>query len=208
MTIFIRPRTVWGRKPAEDAPPEPLATGPLARQCAVLPDALAVLEELPEEGQSLHCLMTGRYDLMQLVVALVERIGVVDAMRASTLSFHASNLAQLLALLDAGKVRRLDLLACTFWRNTNRGLHAQTLAELRQRGQRLAVARVHAKVVCLAGADGSRWALESSANLRSCDCWENLTIVRCTAVHDFHSGWIEKQVSAHEGDSATDDGAG
>src|SRR5262249_55798655 len=128
MTIFARPRKVWGLKPAEDAPPEPLLAGPLPRRCALLPDALAALGKLPAEGQSLHCLMTGRYDLMQLVVALVERIGTVDAMRASTLSFHATNLAQLLALLDAGKVRRLDMLACTFWRNTNKGLHAQTLA--------------------------------------------------------------------------------
>jgi hypothetical protein len=208
MTIFNRPRKIWGRKPAEDAPPEPLLTGPLARRCAAVPDAQAVLERLPGEGQSLHCLMTGRYDLMQLVVALVERIGTVNVMRASTLSFHASNLAQLLALLDGGKVRRLDLLACTFWRNTNRGLHGQTLAELRKRDQRLAVARVHAKVVCLAAADGGCWALESSANLRSCDCWENLTIIRDAAVHDFHSDWIEKQVTAHEGDEATDAGAG
>jgi hypothetical protein len=114
MTIFNRPRKIWGRKPAEDAPPEPPLTGPLARRCASIPDAQAVLKHLPDKGQSLHCLMTGRYDLMQLVVPLIERLGVVEMMRASTLSFHASNLAQLLALLDTGKVRRLDMLACTF----------------------------------------------------------------------------------------------
>jgi hypothetical protein len=70
------------------------------------------------------------------------------------------------------------------------------------------VARVHAKVVCLAAVDGGRWVLESSANLRSCDCWENLTVVRSPAVHDFHSDWIEKQVTAHEGDEGADPSAG
>ena len=200
MNTFNRPRRRWGRAAIADEPPAPHLTGTLERQCVALPDALAILEHVPGPGQALHALMTGRYDLMALLVALIERIGVVEAMAVSTLSFHAKNLAQMLALLDVELVRRLDLLACTFFKNTNKALFVETQQEFRQRKQRVAAARTHAKVITLAAADGRRFTLEGSANLRHNDCWEQFALVNDTALHDWHAAWITDMIGRHEGE--------
>jgi hypothetical protein len=194
------PRPIRFGPARKGAAPEPLlvrATRTVARS----PAADSALARLPAPGEALHVLMTGRYDLTELVAALVGRVGAVERMAVSTLSFSADNLATLLGLLDSGRVEALTLLACTFFRNCNKRLWGEALAEFRRRGQRLAAARVHCKVVTLACASGDRFALEGSSNLRNNDCWEQLAIVHDAGLHDFHAGWIGDLAARHEGDA-------
>lgn len=199
---FNTPRVRFGRnKAGEDKAPLPhLLAGAAARKAERLPKAENVLAALPGPGASLHALMTGRYDLMDMVAAVVAGRGPVLSLSASTLSFHAKNLVTLLDLFDAGRVAAIHVLCCTFFRNTNRGLWGTALAEFRTRGQRIAAARTHAKVVTLALADGTRYAIEGSANLRHNDCREQIAVVNDAGVHDFHAGWIGELIARHEGD--------
>ena len=200
MTRFNAPRVRFGRKPADDALPVPIIGRAAVRRTAQLAEAADVLDVLPNPGESLHALMTGRYDLMHLIAALVNRLGIIEAARVATLSYNGRNLAELLALLDGGKVKTLTLLCSSFFRDHNRELWEETLSEFRDRGQRAAAARSHAKVVTLAVAGGARYALEGSANLRTNSNREQFALYQDTALHDFHATWIDALVTQHEGD--------
>lgn len=200
MTRFTAPRVRFGARPAAEEVPAPLLARAAARRTALLAEAAGVLSVLPAEGESLHALMTGRYDLMHLLAALVERLGAVEAARIATLAYSARNLAELLALLDGGKVKMLTLLCSAFFRDHNRNLWEQTLAEFRKRGQRAAAARSHCKVITLATAAGERYALEGSANLRTNSNREQFALFRDAGLHDWHAAWIDQLVTAHEGE--------
>lgn len=202
MALFNAPRPTFNRRLAvagQDVP-TPARRRASARRFAQLAEAATVLPHLPGPGESLHGLMTGRYDLMHLLVVLIGRLGTVDRLRIATLSYNGKNLDELLALLDGGKVRSLTLLCSAFFRQHNRRLFDDTLVEFRRRGQRAAAARSHAKVVTLALADGRRFILEGSANLRTNGNWEQFGLVADEPLHDWHAGWIDELVTRHEGD--------
>jgi hypothetical protein len=200
------PRVSFGQRPTGDGLPAPLVDHAAARRTAQLAEAADALTVLPGPGETVHCLMTGRYDLMHLLVCLIDRLGPVDAMRIATLSYNARNLAEMLRLLDTGAVRKLTLLCSKFFAEHNTELWAETLEEFRDRGQRAAAARSHAKVVSFAFASGRRLTLEGSANLRSNGNREQLLLADGAGLHDWHARWIEEQVTRHEGEESENPG--
>ena len=166
---------------------------------ACLREAADALGHLPAEGETLHGLMTGTYDLMHLLVVLLGALGSPClVMRVATLSLSARNVAEMAALLDAGAVRRLDLLVSDFARKHDKEIFASLLAEFSSRGQRVASARSHCKVVTLALEDGRRYALEGSANLRTNHNVEQFALSRGPQPHGWYDAWLGAMVSKHE----------
>jgi hypothetical protein len=208
MTRFTAPRVTFARHPAGDGMPEPLTVRGAARRTAQLAEAKDVLAYLPGEGEYTHALMTGRYDLMHLILAVIETLGAVDTMRVATLAYSARNLAEMLALLDSGRVKTLMLLCSVFFSEHNTALFEQTLEQFRERGQRAAAARSHAKVVTFTFADGRRLTLEGSPNLRSNGNREQLLLADGADLHDWHARWIDELVARHEGEQGDDAGTG
>jgi len=170
---------------------------PAARRTAQLALAAEALAVLPAAGETVHALMTGRYDLMHLLCCLIDRLGAVQALRIATLSFNGKNLAEMVRLLDSGKVKTLTLLCSAFFRNHNTALWDQTRETFRERGQRAAAARSHAKVVTFAFASGRRLTVEGSANLRSNGNREQMLLADGAGLHDWHARWIDELVTAH-----------
>src|SRR5262245_45693853 len=81
------------------------------RRFACLRAAAEVLDVLPDEGESLHAVMTGLYDLMHLLIVLLDRFGSpCRVLRIATLSLSRRNVQEMVALFDQGKVRQLSLL--------------------------------------------------------------------------------------------------
>lgn len=202
--IFNAPRPAFGRtNPAEaEAFPVPIVGKAAIRRVAMLAQAADVLTAIPGPGETLHAIMTGRYDLMHVIVALVGKLGGCETLRIATLSYNAKNLAEMLNLLDGEAVGSLTLLCSAFFRDHNKELWAETLEEFRERGQRAAAARSHAKVVTFACADGQRISLEGSANLRSNGNREQFALTNDPALHDWHTAWVDELVAAHEGEEA------
>jgi hypothetical protein len=160
-------------------------------------DALTVLPE--EEGQSVHCLMTGLYDLMHLLIVLLDRLGSPCAiMRVATLSLSRRNVQEMVALLDAGKIGRLDLLTSDFFRKHDDDIFAELCQEFHARGQRVAAARSHCKIVCLLLEDGRRYVLHGSPNLRTNHNIEQFGIERDAELHAHYDTWLDSMVTAHE----------
>jgi hypothetical protein len=189
----------FGRRPAGDGLPAPHVDRAAARRTARLAEAAGALAVLPGPGEAVHCLMTGRYDLMHLLVCLIDRLGAVDVLRIATLSYNGRNLAEMVRLLDSGAVRRLTLLCSAFFRDHNTELWEETLGEFRGRGQRAAAARSHAKVATFAFGSGRRLTAEGSANLRSNGNREQLLLADGAPLHDWHAAWIDDLAAAHGG---------
>ncbi len=197
------PRPVFGRRPVADEKVGP--TGVLARdltrRTAMLAEAGGVLTVLPRPGEALHALIVGRYDLMHLLVVLLERLGPARAVRIATLSYNGRNLTEMLRLVDEGKVGSLTLLCSCFFRDHNKELWAETVEEFRERKQRAAAARSHAKVITLDLTAGAKMVLEGSANLRSNSNREQFMLAHDAGLHDWHSAWIDELVTRHEGEA-------
>jgi hypothetical protein len=169
------------------------------RRFACLRAAAEALDHLPAEGESLHALMTGLYDLQHLIIALLDRFdSPCRTMRVATLSLSARNVAEMVALLDSGKVGRLDLLTSDFFRKHETEIMAELLTEFAARGQRVAAARCHAKVVTMALEDGRCYVLEGSANLRTNHNLEQFALARDPDLFAFYDAWLDGMVKTHE----------
>jgi hypothetical protein len=199
------PRPSFGRRAGADEgrPAGTVARG-LAHRAAMLHEARAVLTVLPAPGEALHALITGRYDLMHLLVCLLDRLGLARGVRIATLSYNGRNLQEMLGILDAPDPPRLTLLCSAFFRDHNKELWEETLEAFRGRGQRCAAARTHAKVITLDLAAGIKLSLEGSANLRSNGNREQFVLVNDAGLHDWHAAWIDDLVAQHEGENDAD----
>jgi hypothetical protein len=184
--------------------PDPLTVRAAARRTALVREAADCLAALPGPGEAVHCLWVGRADLMNGITAVIDRLGAVEALRVATLAYSRRNLADMLALLDSGRVKTLTLLASAFYRRHNGDVWEATLDEFRQRGQRAAAARSHAKVVTFAFQSGRRLTLEGSGNLRANGNLEQILLADGAPLHDWHSAWIDELVTAHEGEQGDD----
>jgi hypothetical protein len=204
MTRFAVRRVPFGRRPNEDDEADGLLTPAriklAARRAAGIREAKAVLEHLPQPGESLHALVSSRMDLADILGLLLEKIGHCDRMTIATLGYHRRNLKTLLGWLDFGAVGSLSLVASIFFRSHNGDLWQETLAEFRQRKQRAACCNCHAKVVTMHFASGEKLSLEGSMNLAgNGSVLEQFALIHDAGLHDFHAGWIAVLLDKHEG---------
>jgi hypothetical protein len=179
------------------------------RRMACLKEAREALDLLPAAGETLHAVMTGTYDLMHLLIVLLDRLASpCTQLRIATLSLSARNVQEMAALLDAGKVRRLDLLTSDFFRRHDKAIFEELVQELARRGQRVAAARSHCKIVTAALADGRCYTLEGSANLRTNKNQEQFALTQDAALHAWYDAWVEGMVTKHEVHPSDDPAAG
>ena len=169
--------------------------------------AADLLPERPAEGEAVHTLMSGRYDLAQVVTATVRR-WPVSRLTVATLSANKRTLRELLNELDAGTVGTLAVVVSGFFARHNKGLFLAVRDELRADypGSTLIAAKTHAKITLFEFADGScPLVFEGSANLRKNDSLEQLTAIRDRSVFDWHRRWIDALVTAHANDPIGDE---
>jgi hypothetical protein len=151
--------------------------------------AVEHLRPLPGRGESIHGLMNGSYSGWSLATAVIELLGVpVDELIVSTLGFNRQNCRSLVALLDSGAVGSLLLNVSNYFRHS-RSIFGDIRRELESRGQRIAVTRSHAKLL-LFRARQRAIVIETSANLRSSQNWEQFVISDDAELLRFHRRWI------------------
>jgi hypothetical protein len=169
------------------------------RRTTQLRAAADVLPHLPEPGESIHTLLTGTFDFMLVLTCVIQQRPVrCDHLRVTTLAFSRRNTQELAKLLDARLVRRLTLLCSDFMAKSNRAIYEGAVEELATtRGQTVASARCHAKVACLAFADGLRLVFEGSANLRTNKNVEQVTAINDAGLHDWHAAWIDAKACVY-----------
>jgi hypothetical protein len=165
---------------------------------ACLQAAADAVHLLPEEAESVHIIMTGYYDLLHLLIVLLERFGCrCEVLRIATLSLSRRNVQEMAALLDQGKARTLEILCSDFFRKHDEDIFKELCLEFHARGQRVAVARSHAKVVTIALDDGRRYVLSGSPNLRTNRNIEQIAVTRDPSLHAFYDQWLSEMMNNH-----------
>ena len=168
------------------------------RRFACLQAAAEAVHVLPEEGESLHCVMSGYYDLCHLLVVLLQRFGSpCDSMKIATLSMSSRNVQELVALYDAGTVKHLDLLTSDFFRKHDDIIFNELVQEFSSRGCRVASARSHCKIITMQLEDGRKYVLEGSPNLRTCRNAEQFVLTRDPLLHQHYDQWLSGMVSKY-----------
>ena len=204
MDFAAIPRPAFGRAAQHlPAAPPPTTTRAAARHLRAARTAADLLPDLPRPGESVHALMTGTFDLCQVLVAVVARLPACRHLRVATLCYNKRYAADLLGLLDARAADplRLTLLVSAFFRSHNKELHGWFADQLRPYpAARVAAARSHCKVACLDLGPADGLVFEGSANLRTNGNREQLAATRDRALHDWHAAWIDPLVTADEGD--------
>ena len=159
-------------------------------------NALVVVRRLPLPGQTTHCILKGDFVLADLIPHLLENHRCPH-LRISTLSMNDYN-AQLLAKLrKAGRIEKLTIVLSHYFEQVNKSTVYFDIRNTLEGLAEFVIMRSHAKVICMPRIhDGdqhtSDWlVLEGSANLRSSDNLEQMTIFNEQAVHDFHAEWID-----------------
>lgn len=156
-------------------------------------NADAIIDAIPGgEGTALHVLLCGDFIFFELVRRLVKRIGAPVAMTITTLSLSLKNLIGLEELLDQFTELRIQLVISSYFKSTSKSifLSLETLAKKFPDRLAVTVGRAHTKIVLIDYGAAGCFVMETSSNLRSSNCLEQLSIFRERALYDFHLSWI------------------
>ena len=192
------PRPAFGRAAQHVADfPKPHKAKSNAKRMAQAKTAAALVADLPAIGESLHCLMTGQYDLTQ-VIAAVTATHPTAHLRIATLCFSKRNAAELLGLIDSKRVGKLTLLVSAFFKGHNKSIYEAFAEDLKSFPESILTAsRSHCKVVTFDLAPDDALVFEGSANLRTNKNIEQLAIHRDRGLHDWHAEWIDGVTNRH-----------
>jgi hypothetical protein len=156
--------------------------------------AVEALRPLPGPGASVHGITMGAFPGWFLCTAAIELLAEpITEMIVGTLGFGRQNCGDLLALIDAGTVRRATLLVSDYFRHSDRDIFADIRRELEARGQTVSIGRSHAKLILLRTTTRSI-VIETSSNLRSSMNHEQFVLSDDAALFDFHAGWIRQLI--------------
>ncbi|NLY01768.1 MAG: hypothetical protein GXY83_37255 [Rhodopirellula sp.] len=164
-----------------------------ADDCTRISRAKDCLTRLPDDGESIHILLSGHFRNSDFVPTILDLAGSrCERLSISTLGYDRRTVDMLLRELDGERIGRLSMLSCVYAQSHFPDLHNWLTTELDRRGSRHMAARVHVKTMAFDFPDGRRFALESSANLRSCNMCELTTITADSGLTAFHHRWIDE----------------
>jgi hypothetical protein len=153
-----------------------------------------VIERLPGQDEAFHMAVCGRFALWDLVPAVAKLAGCdVAELTIATLGFSRRNIDALCGMVDAGDIRRASLLCSHYFSKTSTEIYDHGQEQLSRRPQcRFLSVRTHAKLLLIELADGRTVTVESSANLRSCQNVEQVTVIGDPGLYAFHLEWIDE----------------
>jgi len=105
------------------------------------------------------------------------------------------NINSLIENLERNEVEELELLVSHYFVNSNEKERVKIKGAQERIGHdrmRLGAARAHTKVTLYEFGDGQKLVIESSANLRSSDNIEQISLFADAELFDFHAEWIGK----------------
>lgn len=161
-----------------------------------LTNARAFMQPLPKPDEAVHMLLAGNFNAWDFVPAVVQLVqpARVDRLVIATLSYNQANADGLFALLDNGQIGAVEFLCSDYFARSSGAEYEYLEQGLQHRGQSVAAARSHAKIIGFELSDGRRYVIESSANLRSCNNVEQATMFAAPHLYEFHRTWIRRAI--------------
>lgn len=153
-------------------------------------NARTVLANLPQPGDHTHCLLRGDFILGDIIPLLLAGAHCPH-LRIATLGMSVHNAETMANLRETGLVDQITILTSLYFREVNKDETFKTVMDRLAGFAKMVVARSHVKVILAPTAD-AHWVMEASANLRSSDNLELLTIFNDQEIHDWHAAWIDE----------------
>lgn len=158
--------------------------------------AVALLKALPSRGESIHCLMNTAFNTYDLIEAVVRMAGrPCRHLMVTTLGTNLRAAVGFEHLLKNHSIERLTLYLSRYFQDADRATCRDVVDRLKRAGAAVFVARVHCKLL-LFNFGNTHYVGESSANLRSCRCIEQLCITQDRELYDFYSSALAARLSA------------
>lgn len=158
-------------------------------------NAAALIANLPEPGETLHGILRGDFVLADIMEPMLKR-GRCPHLLVGTLSMSVNNAQTFVKLFQENLVDRITLVISHYFTSVNKStIYSEIRRILESTKTDIVVMRSHAKVIVMQTAENN-YVIESSANLRSSDNLEQITIFNDPDVAAFHADWIS-YVLAH-----------
>lgn len=147
-----------------------------------------------EPGDCNYALVSGQFVFGDFVTRLIERKNAhVLKMHIATLSMSEENIMNLASLIQGDYIDRLDLLiSAYFYAHERNNMIPMIYQHLDHDNKfQLAVVSIHAKIVLLQTEGGKYITIHGSANLRSCDNVEQVSIDVDKDLYDFNAVFLD-----------------
>ena len=198
------PATSSATRPAGEAlglQAQRITRRPRTRRCVDMREqtgaARRLVCPLPRAGESIHALLSGEFILAAVIPAVLEKLAQATALTVSTLGLNDTTIDLLVRELETGRLTKCDLVLSHYFQQADKEQCARAVHRMHQAGQAVAVCRCHAKVMLFAPArSAARYVIETSANLRSAVCLEQLTLSNDAELYAFHAGWLTQILKA------------
>lgn len=143
-----------------------------------------------------HCVLRGDFVLCDLIPKIIERGGRCTTLRIATLGCSVANADTLACLIEQAHVADLTLVLSHYFAQVDGATVYRAVCARLEGLAKVVVTRCHAKVICIPTIAGAHYVIEGSANLRSSDNVEQITITNDEATHAFHAAWIDELAAA------------
>jgi len=158
--------------------------------------ATRLIRTLPEPDETVHCVMDGTFNGIALVPAVIELAGKpAEEIIITTLGFNLRNVECLIELAEKGQIKRLSMVCSDYYEKANKAEYAQAKARLDSISATIRSSMNHSKIILFNFPDAA-YAVESSANLRSCNNLENFCLTNSRPLFEFHKSWIGRMLPA------------
>lgn len=160
-------------------------------------NAAKSLASLPKRGESYHIIMAGCFDMWHFVPAVLRLAApaTIAWLGLATLGFNRQGIENLFKLMDAKQVAAVDFLCSCYFKSVDQDVFSDLYTGLADRGQHCAAVRTHCKLLLFELSDGRSLVIESSANLRSSRCLEQMSLTHDAALLDFHRTWMREVIA-------------
>lgn len=158
-----------------------------------------VVGRLPSKGTTSHFLLDGSFVLASIIPVILDQINSPCRLTIATLGLNLDTVDLLATMLQDKRLSSLRLAMSSYFQQADPTTASYATETLKQEGAIVAVARVHVKLQLYRPSTGkARYVLETSSNLRSCNCIEAAMLTNDAALYRWHDQWLTKFFNTHK----------
>jgi len=149
-------------------------------------------------GSRSHVLLAGNFIMGDFIEALfVEKNIHTKRLSVSTLSMSENNIDSFKNLIDGGYIDNIDLIVSGYFFSHERNALVPYMIEELDRDDKfqMAVAGTHTKICLFETDGGKKFVIHGSANLRSSDNIEQITVEETPELYDFYKEFHDRIIN-------------
>jgi len=163
-----------------------------------VPNAVRLLDPLPKKNETVHAIMGGDFAAWDLIPAILNLVSKPALeLVIATLGFNSKNNYHLGTLLEQKKIGKALVLCSDYFAKSDSSTFREAKIRLESMGSFLVSTRTHAKIIAINFGEVA-YVVEGSANMRSCNNLEQITISNDQELFKFHTKWIKEAAGMNQ----------